>query len=125
MLLALLRLMTVLALGFATPAGAALHLVMVERDGCVYCAAWDAAIAPIYPKTPEGQAAPLQRVNIRDMEASGLAFARPVVFTPTFVLMEEGREIDRIEGYPGEDFFWGLLGKMIANSENDIGEETK
>jgi thioredoxin-related protein len=125
MLLVLRRFLTVLALGLATPAWAALHLVMVERDGCVYCAAWDAAIAPIYPKTPEGQAAPLQRVNIRDMETSGLAFARPVVFTPTFVLMEEGREIDRIEGYPGEDFFWGLLGQMLAKTENDKGEDTK
>lgn len=117
MLVVLRRLLTSLALGLATPALAEQTLVMVERDGCVYCAAWDAAIAPIYAKTPEGQAAPLQRVNIRDMKASGLAFAAPVVFTPTFALMEDGREIDRIEGYPGEDFFWGLLGQMIAKAE--------
>ncbi len=116
MLLALMRAGAVLALVWATPV-VALTLVMVEREGCIYCAAWDARVAPIYPKTPEGQAAPLVRVNIRDMHASGLDFAAPVVLTPTFVLMEDGRELDRIEGYPGEDFFWGLLGKMIAEQE--------
>jgi hypothetical protein len=28
--------------------------------------------------------------------------------------MDEGREIGRIRGYPGEDFFWGLLGDLIG-----------
>jgi len=105
-----------LALGLAAPACAALQLVMVEREGCVYCAAWDAAVAPIYPKTPEGRVAGLVRVNIRDVQTSGFAFAAPVVFTPTFVLMDEKREIDRIEGYLGEDFFWGFLTQMIART---------
>jgi hypothetical protein len=42
-----------------------------------------------------------------------MSFARPVVFTPTFVLVEDGQELARIEGYPGEDFFWGLLARML------------
>jgi hypothetical protein len=36
-----------------------------------------------------------------------------VNFTPTFVLLVDGVERNRIEGYPGEDFFWGLLGRML------------
>jgi len=28
-------------------------------------------------------------------------------------LLEDGTEIGRIEGYPGEDFFWGLLTQMM------------
>ena len=119
MLLALRRIGMALALVAATPAAAELNLVMVWREGCVYCAAWDKAIAPIYPKTPEGAAAPLVRVNIRETAASGFAFATPVVLTPTFVLMEDGAEAGRIEGYPGEDFFWGLLGQMIGMGQGD------
>ena len=38
------------------------------------------------------------------------------VFTPTFVLVREGRELARIEGYPGEDFFWGLLAAMLRDA---------
>jgi hypothetical protein len=33
----------------------------------------------------------------------------PVRFTPTFVLLDGDREIGRIEGYPGQDFFWARL----------------
>lgn len=40
--------------------------------------------------------------------------ARRVTFTPTFVLLVNGTERNRIEGYPGEDFFWGLLGQMLG-----------
>jgi hypothetical protein len=41
--------------------------------------------------------------------------------------VEDGREIGRIRGYPGEDFFWGLLGEMIekldtpGESANSLG----
>ncbi|SPF82045.1 hypothetical protein [Pseudoprimorskyibacter insulae] len=97
-------------------AGAALaapQLVMVEQPGCAYCAAWNKAIAPIYPKTPEGQYAPLVRAQIKDGPPEGMTYARRVLFTPTFILIDDGQELDRIEGYPGEDFFWGLLGKML------------
>ncbi len=41
------------------------------------------------------------------------------LFTPTFVLVENGVELARIEGYPGEDFFWGLLG-MILKQNTDF-----
>lgn len=106
----------------ATPALAELRLVMVQQPGCVYCAEWDAAIAPIYDKTPEGRAAPLDRVQLRDLTPDTPGYAMPVVLTPTFVLMKDGQEQGRIEGYPGEDFFWGLLGRMLDETEQDNGE---
>ena len=39
---------------------------------------------------------------------------KPERFTPVFVLIDNGREIGRIRGYPGEDHFWGLLGTLLA-----------
>ena len=39
---------------------------------------------------------------------------KPVIYTPTFVLIDNGKEIGRIIGYPGEDFFWGLLNEMVG-----------
>lgn len=100
------------------PALAVTNLVMVERDGCPYCERWNEEIGPIYPKTPEGTRAPLVRHNIRDAVPDGMDFARRVVFTPTFILLENGQEVDRLEGYPGEDFFWGLLGRMLTRLDN-------
>ena len=42
-----------------------------------------------------------------------LAFIEVERLTPLFVLVEKGREIGRIRGYPGEDHFWGLLDALI------------
>ncbi len=95
----------------------AAELVMVEQEGCHWCAQWDAEIAPIYPKTDEGQRAPLRRVGLRDLPEDIEFRSRPV-FTPTFVLVENGKELGRMEGYAGDEFFWFLLGKML--DEHDI-----
>lgn len=102
---------------FAGAAWADTALVMVEEKGCVWCARWNDEIAPIYPKTDAGKAAPLRRVDIRSDLPEDLTFDRKPRFTPTFVLMIDGQEVSRIEGYPGEDFFWGVLEKMMTDAD--------
>lgn len=97
------------------PARAA-ELIMVERQGCHYCIEWKTDLGPIYPKTREGAFAPLRIVDITDGTPDGVEFRSRVVFTPTFILVEDGQELARIEGYPGEDFFWGLLGMMLTQN---------
>lgn len=89
------------------------RLLMAEEVGCPWCARWDAEISEAYPKTSEGQAAPLLRFDMHDNPPNGIVLNSPVRFSPTFILVNDGAEVDRIEGYPGEDFFWGLLGRML------------
>jgi hypothetical protein len=102
---------------------AAAELVLIEQPGCVYCAEWDREISAIYPKTPEGAFAPLRRMQlVESRRTDTVSFARPVIYTPTFVLIEEDRELARIEGYPGEDFFWGLLRMMLEKNTIYQGE---
>ncbi|MHA6324966.1 thioredoxin family protein [Roseivivax sp. CAU 1753] len=98
----------------AAPALADVRLIMVEQPGCAYCAAWDDEIAPMYPKTEEGSFAPLQRAQLRDGAPDGVVYDRRVNFTPTFILVEEGAEVARLEGYPGEHFFWPVLSEMLT-----------
>ena len=121
------RVLLTLALGLFVvglrPAAAA-ELVMVEAKGCAYCATWKQVIGPIYPKSAEGTFAPLRMIDIRDDVPSDLTFARKVVYTPTFILVEDGVELGRIEGYPGEDFFWGLLGMMLKAKTDFDGTGT-
>lgn len=88
-------------------------LLMVEQKGCHYCEDWHETIGPAYPKTDEGAYAPLHSVMISADPPDGVEYARPVLFTPTFLLLEDGEEIGRIEGHPGDDFFWGLLGMLL------------
>lgn len=91
----------------------AAELVMFEQAGCAWCEAFDREIAPIYGKTDEGQRAPLRRVDIAQNLPPDLAFLDVERLTPLFVLVDRGREIGRIRGYPGEDHFWGLLGMLM------------
>lgn len=97
----------------------AFELVMVEQAGCAWCARWDREIAPIYPRTDEGQAAPLRRIDLRAPVPGDLALDGRVIFTPTFILVRGGVEIDRLEGYPGEDFFWPVLASMLDRARGD------
>lgn len=111
-----------LALPLAAAAPPALaaprELVMFVRPGCPWCVRWDREVAPIYPRTAEGRAAPLRRVDLSDAGAESWLSA-PVRYTPTFVLRAAGQghggqEHGRITGYAGEDAFWGILGTLLG-----------
>lgn len=96
------------------------NLVMVEERGCVWCARWNDEVSHKYPKTDVGKAAPLKRLDIDDARPADIIFARSLFYTPTFVLVIDGREVSRIEGYPGEDFFWGLLEQMLNTANVEV-----
>lgn len=81
---------------------------------CAWCAEWHRVIGPNYDKTAEGKRATLRRVDLHGERPGDLKAVKPVVYTPTFVLVEQGVELGPIEGYPGEDFFWGLLSQQLA-----------
>ena len=91
------------------------YLLMAEEDGCFWCAKWNEEISLIYPKTSAGRTAPLRRYDLHS-ETPDVTFVQRVHFTPTFVLVQDGTEVGRIEGYPGEDFFWGLLTMMFERA---------
>ena len=67
---------------------------MFRRDGCPWCAKWDREIYPIYPKTEFSHRAPLRLVNLDRDPAPSIVHA-PIRYTPTFVLVEDGRSSGR------------------------------
>ena len=102
-----------LPLLLSLPAVAA-ELVMYTRHGCPFCLRFEREVAPVYAKTPEGKAAPLRRIDLPAGGVRGEGLREPVIATPTFVLVEGGREVGRITGYLNDDMFWGLLGRLVA-----------
>lgn len=92
-------------------------LYMAEEDGCMWCARWHAEIGPAYPNTQEGAQAPLVQFDLHGSPPKDVMFQRKVRFSPTFILVAEGQEVGRIEGYPGEDYFWGLLGMLFERAD--------
>ena len=87
---------------------------MFGEPGCPWCKRWHAEVGIGYAGSAEGKRAPLREIELANASRTGIAFAAPVNFSPTFVLVEAGREVGRITGYPGADFFWGMLGELIT-----------
>lgn len=100
----------------------AAELILFERAGCPWCVRWNREVAPIYPLSEEGKLAPLRRVDVTDGMPPDLNFVAAVRFTPTFVLVDKGREIGRLTGYMGDDAFWGMLGRLLRNTT--LGDRT-
>jgi thioredoxin-related protein len=112
---AMLRRLTLAAaaLTASVSAGLAAELLMFEQAGCAWCARFNAEIAPAYANTEEGKRAPLRRVDINAPWPDDLAAVAPERFTPTFVVVDSGKEVARMRGYPGDEFFWFRLGEML------------
>ena len=94
-------------------AAEAADLVMYERDGCSWCVRWHKEIGAGYAHSEEGKRAGLHIVNVDRGPKPDLALKSPITHTPTFVLVDNGREIGRIIGYPGAEFFYGLLTELL------------
>lgn len=98
--------------------GGQAELVMFEAEGCGWCAAWHREVGESYPLTAEGKRLPLRRVDLHGDRPPDLTdLAAPVVFTPTFVVLRDGKEVGRITGYAGENFFWALLAEIIETMQ--------
>lgn len=96
----------------------AAELLMFEQKACPFCAEFNREIAPDYPRSRAGGIAPLRHVDIYESRTGGIAGLDPAVFTPTFVLVENGNEVGRMMGYPGRRYFYpeiqALLDKLPA-----------
>lgn len=93
----------------------AAELVMFEEAGCGWCERWNGEIGIVYANTDEGRKAPLRRVDLDAPRPADLVDVSSVAFTPTFVVMEGGKEYGRIVGYPGQDFFWPMLQNILSS----------
>lgn len=91
----------------------AASLIMVDDPACHYCRKWNKEVGGGYARTAEGRAAPLMRVRRNSKALSNFS---PVVYTPTFILVRDGREVGRITGYPGQLYFWEELSALMASA---------
>jgi len=101
-------------IAWAVPAALrAAELLMFEERHCPWCERWNDEIGVVFDRTDEGKRAPLRRIDVHDRAPSDVRLLAAVNFTPTFVLAVDGREVGRIEGYPGESFFWPMLADLL------------
>ena len=113
---ALIAALLLLAAVLPAAAEPGLRLLMAEKKDCVYCLAWDRNVGPGYGASAAGRAAPLMRVDIHGPYPDGLVLERRPFVTPTFILLDDGVEIGRLEGYMTAQQFHAALNGLLAQA---------
>lgn len=90
------------------------RLIMVTSDYCPSCQAWELDVGKVYDKSPYATTLPLTRVEIGSKMPGDVTFQKPVVGTPTFLIIHNGQEIGRQNGYIDEEMFWWWLSEYTA-----------
>lgn len=93
------------------------ELLYFYSDACSYCEQWDEEVGSLYNKTVESKVFKLRPVDIHEQTPSDIDHVKGVIYTPTFVAMENGREVGRILGYGNEIFFWQHMEVLIRDME--------
>lgn len=104
----------ILAVGAVASSATAAELVMFEKKGCPWCAAWMRDIGQHYGESDQAKLLPLRHVDIHEPRPADLVKFGEIRFTPTFVITACGEEMDRIIGYGGADVFWDRLDQAVA-----------
>ena len=92
-------------------------LIYIYSPECGACRQFDHEVAPVYNKTAESAALPLERVLIDDWQANRHQLVEcasaEVIVTPTFLQIQSCQELDRITGYSDAELFWLGLRRMM------------
>lgn len=95
----------------------AAELLLVEDPACGPCILFDRQVGQIYPKTDESTIAPLRRIAHGAPAPEPYGFVGEPKVAPTFVLVEDGRELGRFEGYSNDELFWMNLTALLHKLE--------
>lgn len=86
---------------------------MYTSAQCAACLQFEREIGDRYDLSDVAATLPLRRRVFDPDEAIPAPGAPPVRGTPTFVALCDGREIDRITGYTGDELFWMRIAAVV------------
>ncbi len=115
----------------------AFELLMFSNPHCGYCQAFLNEVAPGYDKTEYAKYLPLKIIQVNTKMPDWIAEAMSdgrlggIRVAPTFVIWDNsgihdrGKEIARLEGYPGKEIFYESIRIFIENTEKIVIEKPK
>ena len=89
------------------------ELFVFETIDCAYCFIFRRDVVPDYLKSPRARDVPLRFVDVKQVDTSNIRLNAPLTMLPTIVLMQNGREIDRITGYMGPEPFFYMVSRLL------------
>lgn len=97
---------------------AVLEVVAVEAPGCSYCNLFRRDIAPAYAASAAAKTAKLRFLDLNDKAIDAIRFAQPISLVPTVVVVKDGVEIARINGYVAPHSFYALIKSVLNEQAN-------
>lgn len=107
-----LAVLSVCSIAFVGTATAA-ELIYIADPSCAPCKLFDRQVAPLYPKTGEARLAPLRSLPFGQPLPAAYGYIVAPRAAPTFVLVDNGRELGRFEGYSSDELFWMNLSVLL------------
>ncbi len=98
----------------AAPHSTPLQLIVMEAPGCAYCKVFRRDILPSFATSQRGKALPVRFLDVNDLEEANLTLNSSVDMVPTFVLVQDRREVGRIAGYVGRAAFSQLIRRLLS-----------
>lgn len=89
------------------------ELLVFEAKGCTYCFIFRRDVVPNYLQSPRARDVPMRFIDVRKADMSQLPLRAPLTTLPTVVLMQNGREVDRITGYMGPEPFFHMVSRLM------------
>lgn len=90
------------------------EVVIFEAPGCVYCELFRRDVLPGYQASLRARTTPLRFVDVDAVDRTLLPSAPPLAMLPTTIILRDGQEIGRIEGYTGPDNFQAVLTHVLG-----------
>lgn len=110
------RLLAALAIALTTfyvHTASAAQLVYVEWKDCGYCKIFNRQMVWAYGSSAVGKRVPLRRVDILRRWPADLKQVNRPSYTPVFILVENGREVGRFDGYTNPQGFKQNLQRLL------------
>src|SRR6056300_597564 len=109
---------SLLLLSFSMAANSVELLYFFDK-GCGACQMFDREVGYHYDKTTEGKQAPMKKVEYQVWRSQSPqpyaeVLEKRVIGTPTFVMVHEGKEVDRLTGYSNDELFWLAMQHMLS-----------
>ena len=107
---------------FSMSASAA-ELLMIHHPQCPFCKAFMNDVAPEYNETYQGKALTLVILDTTIAEDRKWLIQavlskniKPFRGTPTFIIYHNGKEVGRVVGYGGKEWFYEKLDNAVKRS---------
>lgn len=92
-----------------------IEVLVFETESCLYCRVFRRDVVPQYRQSKRAKVAPLRFVDAHKADLDRLGLKRPVTIVPTVVVLRDGREAGRINGYMGPEPFFHMMSQIVRS----------